>query len=397
MLYRGNALFSLVAAAVLSLSVTASAIDFPTANGWNLYNQETGGDLRLQSPAAIRAFNSIAPELYANVMASSVAAQRQFASALPSIVDYSQTAHMVAQDQEVCGAYCGPDAKWVSWDTPFLTFETRRDNDGYMGYKTQMNGFATGLSRMFSDTAALGLAVGYNSRRLTSSTDYHWRNKSDTFHAALYGGAALGCFFFDAYAGYSRAWQRTERDTEWGGSFYSRNHGNYNDTVLSAGLKASYVWILPNEMRITPSIGLDYSYIRTGSFTETGAAPAGLWSMDKARHHSLRTPIMVSLNKSYSTYGFLSFGGKPSLWTPEVRAGYIPQFGAKRTGVSGINSYMTESFTANSSEIGGSYGTVGAGLKIKLRDRFIFAVDYDFTFGAKYTNHVISGTYGVSF
>lgn len=331
--------------------------------------------------------NELSGELYADIMGSTVTAQRIFRSTLPSIADYSQSAHMVSN------SYCAPSNNWVMWDTPFLTRDMRKRNDGYLGYKQTISGFATGLSRMLGETTAIGIAVGYDGRKLTGRDDYHWRNKADTFHAAIYGGTALGCFFIDGYAGYSRAWQRTERGITATGD---TAHGNFNDTVLSAGLKASYVWILPNDMRITPAIGLDLSHVRTGKINEYGSAASLL--VDKSDHTSLQVPITVAVNKTFSS-NFLTFDEKCSMWTPEVRVGYVPQLGAKRAHVD----YQftpggpAGTFRANSTKLGGSYGFVGTGLKIKLKDKFIFAVDYDYTFGKKYGNHTVTGTYGVSF
>ena len=382
-----------------SVAAVAGAGERTTPNGdvlFQAYNPSAGG-LAQAGDSTIRTYNSATTELYADTMAASLTMQRQFARVLPSIADYSQTAHKVSSAN---GSYCAPDANWVMWDTPFLTHEARRTNDDYMGYRNTSSGFATGISRMLGETTAVGLALGYDARKMTNRDGYHWRNRADAFHAAIYGGTALGCLFVDGYAGYSRSWQRTERDMEFAND-YARYHGNFNDTILSGGLKASYVLILPNEMRITPSIGLDYSYIRTGSFYESGSrntGGVGYWAVDKASHHSLQTPIMVSANRTFSA-NFLTFGGACSLWTPEVRAGYVTQFGAKRTSVRArtIDGSLPHKYSATSNEIGGSYGTIGTGLKIKIRDKFIFAVDYDYTFGDKYSNHTVTGTYGVSF
>jgi outer membrane autotransporter protein len=388
--YRGRRIV-LAVAAVLALGVGSMAGEHVSPNAEGFYS--------MIGPGSERLANSMTGELYADLMGSTVTAQRIFKDALPSIADYCQSAHLVAN------SYCGPDNKWVMWDTPYLSRDVRDRNDGYLGYKQTVSGFATGISRMLGEATAIGLAVGYDARKLTGQDNYHWRNKADTFHAAIYGGTALGCFFIDGYAGYSRAWQRTERNVEFDPVYPNTAKGNFNDTVLSAGLKASYVWILPNDMRITPSIGADFSHVRTGAFREKSYYMGirddfAALAVDKNRHSSLQTPIMVSVNKTFSA-NFLTFGGTCSLWTPEIRAGYVPQFGAKRASAdySFIDPAMSTlgSFTAKSTKLGGSYGTVGAGLKIKLKDKFIFAVDYDYTFGQKYDKHVVTGTYGVSF
>ncbi|MCD7896009.1 MAG: hypothetical protein LUG50_04965, partial [Planctomycetaceae bacterium] len=54
-------------------------------------------------------------------------------------------------------------------------------------------------------------------------------------------------------------------------------------------------------------------------------------------------------------------------------------------------------FKPKSAQFTGSYGTIGSGLKVKLADKFMFEAAYDFTFGAKYQNHSVTGVFGVCF
>ncbi len=342
-------------------------------------------------------YNSASSEIFADTMLTSVMVQREFRKALPSIHTYNQTAHM-----QNAGNPCAPGSRWVMWDTPFAMRENRKSKDGYLGYKTNVSGFATGISRMLDETTAIGLAIGYDYRKMDGRDDYYLKERGDTFHAALYGGTALGCFFFDGYAGYSRTWHRTERDI-YGNADIDRASANFNDTVLSAGIKASYVWILPNEYRITSSVGLDYSHIRQSHITDNERwDAAGIvfnHAIDKANHNFVQMPLIVSANRTFSAE-FLKFGGFCSLWTPEIRVGYIPQFGSKRTDVqTNFDTGATGrvNFQSKSADIGRNHGLVGGGLKLKLRDRVILAVDYNYQFAKKYDNHTLTATYGVSF
>ncbi len=403
------------------VAVAAAAGEAISPNAWNLDNASPGTPLSTNPTNAdlIRLFNSSTAEMYADLMLTSVTAQRTFAHAIPSIVDYSQTAHATtaAGRAESAGAlaslypsYCAPNKNWVMWDTPFLVKETKKREDGYLGYDQDIGGFATGISRMLGDTSAIGLAVGYDYRKMNGRDGYVWKERADAFHSALYGGTAIGGFFLDAYAGFSREWQRTSRIMDGGGIIgYHYNRGKYNNTVLSAGLRASYVWILPSGFRITPAIGLDYSHVRMGSFNEWDGggtnppASRSRLSIDKTNYNNLALPITVSVNRTFAT-DFLAFGGHQALWTPEVRGGWVPQFGPKKSSVNTIHNRASNDFgppvapfVSNSTPLAGSYGTVGAGLKIKLRGKYVFAVDYDYSWANKYQNHTLTGTYGQCF
>lgn len=385
---RRNTALILAALATVLVSQTAMTGDL-TPNGQRYERAQPG--------LSDQTYNSHNAELYADVMLGSLTAQRAFRSALPSIHTYSQTAHMTAfgngveSDSALASTTVG-GKRWVMWDTPWLTHETNKKEDGYYGYKNVSSGFATGISRLIGDSSAVGLAIGYDARKLTNRGDYSWSARTDALHTALYGGTAIGCFFVDGYAGFSRSWHRSGRDVFGISNNPARSHGNYADTTLSAGVKASYVWILPNEFRLTPAIGLDYSYMRLGSFTENERNAGGITTnrIGREKAHFAQTPITVALNKTFSA-DFLKFKGFCSMWTPEVRGGWVPQFGDKRTSV------KLGGITAKSATIGDSYGFVGGGMKIKLADRFIFGVDYNYSFRDKYTNHTVTGTYGVSF
>lgn len=422
-------LFGLVAAVAMAASVAFAANAELTINGRRAaeeYNKINPA-IDITNPAANRLMNSLGGELFPDMMGASINVQREFRRALPSIYSYSQTAHY--QNRADAGAasgdalaniaaenyytycpttMCSPGSKWVMWDVPFFTKETHKREDGYLGYEQNVSGFATGISRMIGETSAIGLAVGYDRRKLKGRDEYLMENKGDTFHAALFGGTNIGRFFVDGYAGFSRTWNKTKRRVETAGfaadGFDRYAEGKLHDNVYSAGLKASYVWILGNDMRITPSIGLDVSHVRMSGMTERGYdgtrdTSSVLLSTDKSSYTSVQMPVMVSVNKTFSSC-FLAFGGHNSLWTPEVRGGYVPQFGSRHASVDvgfangGAN---LPGFTSESTRFNRSYGTVGAGLKIKLRDKYIFGVDYDYSFAKKWNHHSFTAMYGVSF
>ncbi|MCD8349102.1 MAG: autotransporter outer membrane beta-barrel domain-containing protein [Planctomycetaceae bacterium] len=405
---------AIVAAFVAVVAVGgAHAVDF--TNSGNAVNNAFGDILR---NGGEHLANSFAGEGYADVMGASISGQRQFRRALPSIYSYSQTAHYQDRaDASVSGeAYanidggdvtyvgcpttmCAPGNRWVMWDVPFYLREVQKETDGALGYTNKVSGFATGISRMIGDTSAIGFAVGYDARTLARKDGYHFRNKADTLHMALFGGTNIGNFFIDGYAGWSRAWNRMEREVVDGTmNRVALNKDNFRDDVYSVGVKASYVWILQNDMRITPSVGLDFSHVRMEGINErnhSGNAASTLRS-GRSTYNNLSIPVMVSANKTFST-NFLTFRGAPALWTPEIRGGYVGVVGDKRPEVDFRNDATNANFKTTGAKFTGSYGTVGAGMKLKLADKYIFAVDYDFTAGDKYRNHSLTAMYGVSF
>ncbi|MCD8352131.1 MAG: autotransporter outer membrane beta-barrel domain-containing protein [Planctomycetaceae bacterium] len=399
----------LVAAAFMMTVGGVNALDYLTNNGAALSQQRS-------YPRDFS--NTYVGEPYADVMGASITIQREFRRTLPSIYNYSQTAHYQDRaDYGVTGeAYadvasvgtssagcpttlCAPGKRWVMWDVPFYMRDNKKPSDGDLGYSTAVSGFATGISRMVGDSSAIGLAVGYDARRMTPKGEgYHFRNRADTLHVALFGGTNIGNVYIDAYVGWSRAWNRMEREVVDAGVREDLHKDNYRDNVYSAGIKASYVWILENDTRITPSFGLDFSHVRMDAITErthSGNGDNALRS-GKSSYSNLAMPIMVSVNRTFGA-DFMSFKGARSLWTPEVRAGYVPVVGRSRADIDFHSANNLDYFTTKSAKFTGSYGTAGAGLKVKFADRYIFEIDYNYTIGKKYQNHSFTGMYGVSF
>ena len=412
-------MFGVIVTLMCIVGVAAAEDYSPNAGTWS--GRRGSADFN-----TARAENQKTGELYADVLAGSVSIQREFRRTLPSIFSYSHTAHYqnradagFASDDayastaevsssvyDVCPTtMCSPGANWVMWDVPWLMRETSDAEDGYMGYRSTSSGFATGVSYMLGESSAVGLAVGYDTRTLRALDHYHQKNNADTLHLALFGGTNIGNLFIDGYAGWSRAWNRAERTVENGLGNGAVLKSNFDDDVVSLGLKASYVWVLPNEVRITPSIGFDFSYATLAGFSErthsnTLSAGYGDYALnaDDSTFASLAVPIAVSINKTFEA-DFLTFKGARSLWTPEMHAGWTPQFGQSNATAKLGNDALTggRTLSTRSNTLADSYGTIGAGLKIKLADKFIFGVEYDYMFAGDYDNHSLTGMYGVSF
>jgi outer membrane autotransporter barrel domain len=390
-------LAAILVALTLSLSMAHAASLTPNAASYAASAAVNGAAVS-SDPWTL---NNSTAEIYAAAMHTSISTQRIFREAFPSVADYSQTAHRQSTEENcglVPGSICAPGKRWVMWDTPWIQKDKRKSKDGYLGYDYESSGFATGFTYLLDDKTEIGFAVGYDYRELEGRDGYYQKVKGDSFHAALYGGKAIGPLFLDAYAGFSWTSQRAKRG--YIDSFNNQavdTNGNYNDTILSAGFKASQVYIVGNDIRITPAIGFDFSRISTNNTTESGSR--GNLQVAGDSYNSFQTPITVAVNKTFQS-NFLAFGGVCSLWTPEVRGGYVPQFGSKRSDVSAIvYNVDPQPFAINSQSAKqtGSYGTVGAGMKIQIKDKFIFGLDYDYRFGSKYDSHVITGTYGVCF
>lgn len=332
----------------------------------------------------------------------SVIAQRAFVNVLPSITDRNLTDDCGYPARSFGGA---PAAKWNVWATPFMQSGKKEGESGFVGSDLDIVGVSAGIGRILGDNAVVGLALGWDKRKaeVNDFTDPEYpdnvvksKSRSDAFHAALYGGVNFGSFSIDAYAGYSQAWYRNNAKSIRiaNPSVMAVSKSKYDNTTLAAGVKANHVLALSNGVRFVSSLGLDYSHVRMGkdSVMSDKIAYANIF---RSHFNSLQAPVRVSLNRTFES-GLFSFCGGPSLWTPEIRAGYVQQIGKTRAKTS-LQEIGDQLVLKSESVKIGSYGTIGAGINVNLANRFDLAVDYDFQLGSKYKMHVLTGTIGMSF
>lgn len=411
---------------LLLFSVAAPAMDHFSDNAWRLmfgsgnpiYNSEFISEWE-SIPGIVAYKNSLPGDGFANSMLASSDVRSKFDGVLPSAASFTRTANKWVSLRSDTKAMLSDDAlastspspygigqnTWVAWGAPFFSWDRRRSDGDTYGYNLYSGGGAVGVSRLFGDSSFLGVAAGYDYRKQTMRDGLDQRIKADAMHLALYGGTAIDAFFIDAHLGWSRAWQRSDRNTAAYG-LYPGEHltGDYHDDVYSAGAKVGYVWTFDNEMRLIPTVGLDYNHVRQSAMNEGTNYPGGYFpsaalSKSGASYDSVRVPVMLAVNRTFET----GYEGDRKLWTPEIRGGWVPRFGPKRATVDvttyglPFNAGNPATASIQSIDPGTSYGTVGAGLAVQFNDRFGLGVDYDFLFGSRYTGHNVGANVWLDF
>ncbi len=329
-------------------------------------------------------------QIGADAMLTSIAAQRTFSGVLPSAADYAGKQAF----PEASGPSCAP-AGWEVWASPFGRV-AEHDGEGiFNGYEFDQFGGSVGLTRSFGN-AFLGVSVGYDHRKTKMGDFASIKNlsgtgenledasvKGDALHTALYGGATFGSFFVDAYAGFSRSWNDTTL-----AAWDNRYDGKYADNVYSAGLKIGNVWNLSCDARLLASIGLDYSHVKTPEYDIHYST--GFDDVRSSSFNSAELPIMLGLDKTFSSGGVS--------WTPEIRAGWIPRFGARSSSFACADSTApNDVYYARSTRQPTSYGVVGTGLTVRASDKVRVGLDYDFRFARRETSHTFSASLGIGF
>ncbi|HEV7337264.1 MAG TPA: autotransporter domain-containing protein [Bosea sp. (in: a-proteobacteria)] len=134
-------------------------------------------------------------------------------------------------------------------------------------------GVIGGFDRQITPSFLAGFSFGY------SSTDADFRRHSgkgsiDAYEGAFYGSYASGKLRLDGLLGYGRLNFESERSIGFGG-LSRQAKADYDGDRFTGALEAGYAFDL-GWSTVEPLLGLRYTFLRQGSFSETGAQSIGL-------------------------------------------------------------------------------------------------------------------------
>ncbi|MDU0341220.1 autotransporter domain-containing protein [Bosea rubneri] len=134
-------------------------------------------------------------------------------------------------------------------------------------------GVIGGFDRQITPSFLAGFSFGY------SSTDADFRHHAgkgsiDAYEGAFYGSYASGKLRLGGLLGYGRLNFESERSIGFGG-LSRQAKADYDGDRFTGALEAGYAFDL-GWSTVEPLLGLRYTFLRQGSFSETGAQSIGL-------------------------------------------------------------------------------------------------------------------------
>ncbi len=260
----------------------------------------------------------------------------------------------------------------------------QKDTAEDFGYKYTAYGLVGGYEWERGDLT-VGIAGGYTKGKLKGN-DGISKNDVDTMQIGAYASYdPVSGVFADARVGIGRSNNKLsglEDGIPISGSFHHNS--------ISAGLNMGYT-VQRGDLRITPTLGVQWTHLNQGSWLEETASPGALGNWyDSASNDYIEFPLAVRVNRAFQ----MSNG---MVVTPEARAAYIFNAGDNaatvRTGPIGDDAGSVL-FGVNP---GNSRGLVGAGVKVNLNSKFDAYVDYNYEFRSNFSNNNLTTGMGVSF
>jgi|AGTN01.1.fsa_nt_gi outer membrane autotransporter barrel domain len=184
-----------------------------------------------------------------------------------------------AREESNLGLSSGDDfiATRHVWLKPFVSRAEQDSKGGLAGFRGDTYGFVGGVDGVLSEKARLGVALAYANTDIDSKSSVAAQGvEVDSYQLAIYGSYSLDPrtdINFQGDIGYND--NSSRRVLNFGG-LNSVAEADFSSWSLRASTGIGRTYSLGQSTTITPSTRVDYNWVRTGSYTETGAGALSL-------------------------------------------------------------------------------------------------------------------------
>ena len=319
------------------------------------------------------ALDSLTPVVDGGSVAAAVSAVAGFSNTVSTRLSGLRTGISAGQGLP-SGDEINPDRSF--WLQGFGSYVDQDNRQGINGFTATTGGFALGHDKQIDNRLLLGLAGSFAHTDANSSLSQN-RTTIDSYQATIYGAYEFGKYFLDGQAG--AAYNDYEGDRFINiGAIERHANADYDGYLVFTRFELGRDMNLPNDFQFTPSLGLDWSHVGIGSYTETGASASNLKVNDQD-YDILNLSLKGKLRRTWE----IAAGSL----TPVFRLGYnyeaiddAIQTVASFTG--GGNTFQSTGFDpANHSVLG------GLGITFVSNSNFEAIVSYDIEAKEDFTSH----------
>lgn len=275
----------------------------------------------------------------------------------------------------------GPAARYTVWAQPFHQFGTQDAvGAGFSTMDQRISGISAGAG-IDLGAAVFGLAAHYANGRLRSG-NYNADIESAGLQAAVGKRLAVNDLlnpWVQLHAGYT--WQDINQYRR---DILNNIHNSEPDArLLNLGGLVSNDFAL-GSVRLSPRLGLDYTFIELDSYTEQGSLPL-----------AVRADNLYSLSSTVGT----DMHWQANDWLAlQARAYYRYEFLDTQAEMkSDIVGLPGVGFATKSPDVSRHSGQLGAGMTLQLSECFSISFDYDLWLAEKYTGHQFGGVFKLEF
>ncbi len=250
------------------------------------------------------------------------------------------------------------------------------------GYEFAAGGILAGTDVRLTPDAAAGVMAGYGHTESESAGSSSTID-IETVRLGVYGTrSGIEQSWLNAGAGAAYHWYDSQRDALGG-----RASGGTEGTELNAMIEAGRDFDLGRWV-LTPSAGVNYLWLRTEGFTETGSlAPL---TLSDETGESLRSELALT-----AAYRIRSVN---TIWSPYVRAGWQHEFLDTQAAVeSRLASGAGGVFSVGGSRVSRDSALLGAGVQAKLSATLDVSLSYAGEVNTDYQSHSVNANVRLRF
>jgi T5SS/PEP-CTERM-associated repeat protein len=271
------------------------------------------------------------------------------------------------------------DQKWGIWGKGYGLFGDRKSESGVPGYKYNIYGTSFGLDYTYSEHSLIGMTAGFSN----SDVDYTLSGNTGDIsgkHFGIYNRTNTTDWFFDYILMYSKLEYDTERIISLTGD---RADGSFNGQAISGYAEARYDWRSHISLFIQPLASLQFSFLNLDSYTESGSSSN--LTFEEQSYTSVKGSVGVRVKNN------LYMDAEGRYVSAELRGRLLHEFGDTS---SSINAQFAGNpgagFTVSDEDISRDSLLLGFGLNGKPNRNLRLHFDYDLSFNADETSHLIS-------
>jgi uncharacterized protein with beta-barrel porin domain len=252
-------------------------------------------------------------------------------------------------------------------------------------HDTDFNLYGTsgGIDYSFGDGAMVGAAFGYTRTKLSVSDLTTW-GTGDTFQGAVYGTISTDRFYLGGVARYAYTTMDTTRRIAFGG-LYEKADGDFDGSSISGYVEGGLASIEWREIWFQPSASLQYTYMDTEEFTESGAPGLNL-NVDSESFNSIVSNAGLRIYRPFAM-------DEAAEIVPELRVRWAHEFGdVDRTVPARFDDVTTgpASFKVKGAEIGRDVAVVGGGWTVVGEGNVSLSLNYDATLNKDLIAHTVT-------
>jgi subtilase-type serine protease len=273
----------------------------------------------------------------------------------------------------------GSGQNWGTWGKLYGLFGDRKTKNNVTGYSYNVLGESVGVEVQLSDRFIGGATGGHSSGQVDYDT---LADQADleTIHAGLYSTYGGNGWYLNSLVTY--AW--TDVDTERVVDLTSERHeGQFKGRELSGYIEAGLDWQPAASWLVQPLTAFQTTHLHLDQYAETGGASALVY--EDQQYESYKASVGAKVTKELS----LDRQGRTAI--VQARARWVHEFGDVLSSVqTRFDDVPPISWTVTDEEVSRDSIMLGVGAGIRLTRGLRAFVDYDTSFDADRTVHVIS-------